>query len=185
MSDQISPSPDLSDWVDQWERARDPSHFKQPTVEEWREKFGAARLRWVEHRIVPYCLEFDWWVRQAGCSESTTAALAELASAASPRVRSSLGLVKRLDSSRRVKLRNRCWSYGRSLNYPQILANFRAIQTERSSIKGRWVRARSKWLTGCNPNNRTVPNVFLLTNWFRLPQCSSHFHRWSHSSPVF
>jgi ubiquinone/menaquinone biosynthesis C-methylase UbiE len=100
MSDQISPSPDLSDWVDQWERARDPSHFKQRTVEEWREKFAAARLRWVEHRIVPYRLEFDWWVRQAGCSEYTTAALAELASAASPRVRSSLGL--EFDSTGRV-----------------------------------------------------------------------------------
>ena len=100
MSDQISPSPDLSDWVDEWERARDPSHFKQRTVEEWREKFAAARLRWVEHRIVRYRLEFDWWVQQAGCNESTRAALAEFASAASSRVRSSLGL--EFDSTGRI-----------------------------------------------------------------------------------
>jgi ubiquinone/menaquinone biosynthesis C-methylase UbiE len=100
MSDQISSSPDLCDWVDQWEQTRDPSHFRQRTVEEWREKFAAAQLQWIEHRIVPYRLEFDWWVQQAGCSESVIAALIELASAASPHVRQSLGL--EFDSTDRV-----------------------------------------------------------------------------------
>jgi ubiquinone/menaquinone biosynthesis C-methylase UbiE len=100
MSDQISPSTDLCDWVDQWERTRDRSHFKQRTVEEWRDKFATARLHWIEHRIVPYRLEFDWWVRQAGCSESAIAALVERASAASPHVRQSLGL--EFDSTGRV-----------------------------------------------------------------------------------
>jgi len=48
--------------------------------------------QWIEHRIVPYRLEFDWWVRQAGCEEPAVGALIELASAASPSVRRSLGL---------------------------------------------------------------------------------------------
>ena len=100
MSDQISPSPDLSDWVDQWEQTRDPSHFRQRTVNEWREKFAAAQLQWIEHRIVPYRLEFDWWVRQAGCEEPAVGALVDLAAAASLSVRRSLGL--EFDSKGRV-----------------------------------------------------------------------------------
>jgi hypothetical protein len=56
--------------------------------------------QWIEHRIVPYRLEFDWWVRQAGCEEPAVGALIELASAASPSVRRSLGL--EFDSAGRV-----------------------------------------------------------------------------------
>jgi ubiquinone/menaquinone biosynthesis C-methylase UbiE len=100
MSDQISPSPELSDWIDQWERTRDPSHFKQRTVEEWGLLIAAARLRWMEHRIVPYRLQFDWWVRQAGCSAPAIASLVQRASIASPQVRESLGL--EFDSTGRI-----------------------------------------------------------------------------------
>jgi ubiquinone/menaquinone biosynthesis C-methylase UbiE len=100
MSDQITPLRGLCDWVDYWERTRDASHFKQRTVDQWREEIAKARLQWAEHRIVPYRLEFDWWVRQAGCSESAIAALVEHASTASVEVRAAIGL--EFDSTGRV-----------------------------------------------------------------------------------
>jgi ubiquinone/menaquinone biosynthesis C-methylase UbiE len=92
MSDQVSPSVEVSDWLDDWERKRDPSHFIQRTVQEWREEMTKAHFRWVEHQIVPYRLEFDWWVATAGCAESTISALAEHAARAPALVRNSLNL---------------------------------------------------------------------------------------------
>jgi ubiquinone/menaquinone biosynthesis C-methylase UbiE len=92
MSDQITLSRDLVEWVDYWERTRDPSHFLQRTVDQWREAIATAGMQWVEHRIVPYRLEFDWWVRTAGCSGSAIAALVEHAASASALVREAIGL---------------------------------------------------------------------------------------------
>jgi ubiquinone/menaquinone biosynthesis C-methylase UbiE len=100
MSDQITPLRGFCDWVDHWERTRDASHFTQRTVDQWREEIAKARMRWAEHRIVPYRLEFDWWVRQAGCSDSAIAALVEHASTAPAGVRSAIGL--EFDSTGRV-----------------------------------------------------------------------------------
>jgi len=101
MSDQISPSLGVFDWLDYWERTRDPSHFMQRTVEQWREEVTKAGLRWVEDRIVPYRLEFDWWVATAGCAESTVAALIEHAVTAPAPVRDLLNL--EFDTSGRVR----------------------------------------------------------------------------------
>jgi ubiquinone/menaquinone biosynthesis C-methylase UbiE len=92
MADQISASAEIYDWVDYWERARDPSHFMQRTIEQWEEEVTKARLNWVEHRIVPYRLEFDWWVNQASCPDSVIAALIEHAAHAPQPVRDSLNL---------------------------------------------------------------------------------------------
>jgi ubiquinone/menaquinone biosynthesis C-methylase UbiE len=92
LSDQVSASADVFEWVDYWERTRDPSHFVQRTIEQWREEVMRARLRWIEHRLVPYRLEFDWWVEAAGCSDSVISALVEHAAQAPPSVRDSLGL---------------------------------------------------------------------------------------------
>jgi ubiquinone/menaquinone biosynthesis C-methylase UbiE len=100
MSDQVTPSRDLCDWVDHWERTRDVSHFRQRTVDQWREEIAKAGMQWVEHRIVPYRLEFDWWVRTAGCAESAIAELVEQASNAPARVREAMGL--EFDSTDRV-----------------------------------------------------------------------------------
>jgi hypothetical protein len=61
LADQVSASADVFEWVDYWERTRDPSHFVQRTIEQWREEVMRARLRWIEHRLVPYRLEFNWW----------------------------------------------------------------------------------------------------------------------------
>jgi ubiquinone/menaquinone biosynthesis C-methylase UbiE len=100
MADQISASAEIFDWVDYWEHTRDPSHFMQRTVEQWREEVTKARLGWVEHRLVPYRLEFDWWVKQAGCSDSVISALTDHAAQAPQAVRDSLDL--EFDASGRV-----------------------------------------------------------------------------------
>jgi ubiquinone/menaquinone biosynthesis C-methylase UbiE len=101
MSDQISPSLEVFDWVDYWERKRDPSHFMQRTVDQWREEVTKAGLRWIDDRIVPYRLEFDWWATTAGCAESTVAALVEHAATAPPAVQDLLNL--EFDRSGRVR----------------------------------------------------------------------------------
>ena len=100
MADQISASAEIFDWVDYWERTRDPSHFMQRTVEQWREEATKVGLRWVEHLLVPYRLEFGWWVKQAGCAESVVSSLVEHATQAPQPVRASLNL--EFDSSGRV-----------------------------------------------------------------------------------
>jgi ubiquinone/menaquinone biosynthesis C-methylase UbiE len=92
MADQISASAEIFDWVDYWERTRDPSHFMQRTIEQWREEVAKAHLRWVDDRLVPYRLEFDWWVKQAGCADSVISALMEHAAHAPLPVRDSLKL---------------------------------------------------------------------------------------------
>lgn len=100
MADQISPSAEAFDWVDYWERTRDPSHFMQRTVEQWSEEVTKAGWQWIEHRFVPYRLEFDWWVAQSGCTDSAIRALIEHAAGAPQRVRDSLKL--EFDASGRV-----------------------------------------------------------------------------------
>ena len=100
MADQITPSTEILDWVNAWERTRDPSHFYQRTVEQWKLETARAGLKWIEHRIVPYRLEFAWWVKQAGCSGDTIGALAEHAAKASAFVPESFGL--KFDESGRV-----------------------------------------------------------------------------------
>jgi ubiquinone/menaquinone biosynthesis C-methylase UbiE len=100
MADQISASADVFDWVDYWQRTRDPSHFMQRTIEQWRDGMSKAGLQWIEHQLVPYRLEFDWWVQQAGCADSVITALIEHAAHASPQVRDSLHL--EFDSTGRV-----------------------------------------------------------------------------------
>jgi ubiquinone/menaquinone biosynthesis C-methylase UbiE len=92
MADQISASAEIFDWVDFWERTRDPSHFIQRTIGQWREEINKAGLRWVGHRVVPYRLEFDWWVKQAGCDGSVISALIEHAAHAPQQVRDALEL---------------------------------------------------------------------------------------------
>ncbi|MBV8376731.1 MAG: methyltransferase domain-containing protein [Verrucomicrobia bacterium] len=100
MADQISASAEVFDWVNYWERTRDPSHFMQRTVEQWREEATKAGFSWVEHSFVPYRLEFDWWVEQAGCTEPVVSSLVEHAAQAPQPVRDLLNL--EFDSTGRV-----------------------------------------------------------------------------------
>ena len=100
MADQITPSGEMLDWVNTWERTRDPSHFDQRTVEQWKLETAKAGFRWIEHQIVPYRLEFAWWVKQAGCDKVTIDKLVDHAANASPFIRESYGL--EFDESGRV-----------------------------------------------------------------------------------
>ena len=92
MADQISPSAQVEDWVDRWERTRDPSHFQQRTVAEWKGMAAAAGFSWIQDQAVPYELPFDWWVKQAGCAEKTVQELQEQASTADEVVRREMGI---------------------------------------------------------------------------------------------
>jgi len=87
VADQISPFAQIADWVDRWERTRDPSHFRQRTVAEWRKMAAAAGLSWICDQSVPYELPFDWWVKQAGCGEETIQQLQKQAHTADEVVR--------------------------------------------------------------------------------------------------
>jgi ubiquinone/menaquinone biosynthesis C-methylase UbiE len=92
VADQISPSAEIADWVDRWERTRDPSHFRQRTVAEWKEMAATAGFSWVQDKAVPYELPFDWWVKQAGCAEKTIQELQEQANTADEAVRRQMGI---------------------------------------------------------------------------------------------
>ena len=100
MADQITPSIEMLDWVNGWERTRDPSHFEQRTVEQWKSETAKACFKWIEHQIVPYHLEFAWSVKQAGCDEDTIDKLVEHATKADAFLRESFGL--EFDESGRV-----------------------------------------------------------------------------------
>jgi ubiquinone/menaquinone biosynthesis C-methylase UbiE len=91
LADQISPNAKISDWIDYWERTRDPSHFLQRTVPQWQKLARAFGFAWIKHEIVPYRLSFDWWVAQAGCDVERVAQLRQHFRTASPEI------VKRLD----------------------------------------------------------------------------------------
>jgi SAM-dependent methyltransferase len=92
IADQITPHADLTAWVDTWQTTRDPSHYRQRTVAEWREEAAAAGFTWEIERIVPYELDFGWWVEQSGCSAETRAALQRQAIGAPAAARELLGL---------------------------------------------------------------------------------------------
>lgn len=71
IADQISPSAEIKPWLDEFHTTRDPSHFTQRTVPEWRELTGAAGFSWVKDTLVPYRMDFDWWTQQSGCTPET------------------------------------------------------------------------------------------------------------------
>lgn len=92
LADQITPHEDMADWVDFYQRTRDPSHFSQPTVTQWQELLREAGFRQGDERIVPYRLEFAWWTQQSGCSPETVDALRQHALKADPITRDRMGL---------------------------------------------------------------------------------------------
>ena len=78
--------------MDRWERTRDPSHFQQRTVLDWSELTNAAGFALIKHQLVPYELNFDWWVKQAGCKPETIQELQKQAQTAGEVVRGEMGL---------------------------------------------------------------------------------------------
>lgn len=91
IADQISPTPELQDWIDRYQRLRDPSHHVQRTVQEWQELTQAAGLTWTEHKLVPYRLDFAWWTKQSGSTPETVQALREMVQELGPNDRQAIG----------------------------------------------------------------------------------------------
>lgn len=92
LADQITPFDAALEWTERWQRLRDPSHFKQRTVEQWRTLTEEAGFTWVREQFVSYRLAFDWWVEQSGCDDETVRLLREHAETASADVRAAYGL---------------------------------------------------------------------------------------------
>lgn len=90
MADGVSPTAESKGWFDRWQTLRDPSHWTNRTVGEWRDL--ASGFVWTKDTLVPYRLEFDWWTRQSGCSPETVAELVRHAQEASPSIREAIGL---------------------------------------------------------------------------------------------
>ncbi|WP_291426451.1 class I SAM-dependent methyltransferase [Deinococcus sp.] len=84
LADQISPDAEIKPWLDRFHVTRDPSHFTQRTVAEWRELATAAGLRWEQDTLVPYRMDFAWWTAQSGSSPEAVAQLREQVAALDP-----------------------------------------------------------------------------------------------------
>ena len=92
MSDQIVIHKEDQAWVNEFQRTRDPSHFWQRCVIEWQDLMHDAGLVWINDQLVPYKLEFDWWVSASGCKPEQISKLEQMAFAAEPSRRNRLNL---------------------------------------------------------------------------------------------
>ncbi|QFP78046.1 class I SAM-dependent methyltransferase [Deinococcus sp. AJ005] len=92
VADQISPTPAVQVWMDEYQTLRDPSHHAQRTVEAWRKLAQEAGFVWTPHTLVPYRLDFAWWTAQSGCTPETVERLRAHADALSESERQAAGL---------------------------------------------------------------------------------------------
>lgn len=92
MSDQIVVHKEDQDWVNEFQHTRDPSHFLQRLVTQWQDLMHDAGLVWIKDQIVPYRLEFDWWVQASGCSTDQILKLEHMAFEAEQSRRNRLNL---------------------------------------------------------------------------------------------
>jgi SAM-dependent methyltransferase len=92
MSDQIVIHKEDQDWVNNFQLNRDPSHVMQRRVTQWQDLFHKAGLVLVKEQLVPYKLEFDWWVQMGGCSPEQIKTLERMAFEAEPSRRTRLNL---------------------------------------------------------------------------------------------
>jgi SAM-dependent methyltransferase len=100
MSDQIVVHKEDQDWVNEFQRTRDPSHFLQRLVSQWQDLIHDAGLVWIKDQLVPYKLEFDWWVQASGCKPEQILKLEQMAFAAEQRRRNRLNI--EFDASGRI-----------------------------------------------------------------------------------
>jgi SAM-dependent methyltransferase len=92
LSDQIVVHKEDQDWVNGFQRTRDPSHFLQRLVSQWQDLMHHAGLVWIKDQLVPYKLEFDWWVQMGGCKPDQIQTLERMAFEAEQSRRSRLNL---------------------------------------------------------------------------------------------
>lgn len=92
MSDQIVVHKEDQDWVNEFQRTRDPSHYLQRLVSQWQDLMHDVGLVWIKDQLVPYKLEFDWWVSASGCHTDQIVKLEQMAFSAEQSRRSRLNL---------------------------------------------------------------------------------------------
>jgi SAM-dependent methyltransferase len=92
LSDQIVIDAIDQDWVNAFQRTRDPSHFMQRLVTQWQDLMHDVGLIWIKDQLVPYKLEFDWWVRMSGCTPDQIQTLKNMAFEAEQSRRTRLNL---------------------------------------------------------------------------------------------
>ncbi len=92
MSDQIVLHSEDQDWVNIFQRTRDPSHYLQRLVTQWQDLMHDAGLVWIKDQLVPYKLEFDWWIQMGGCKPEQILKLEQMAFSAEQSRRSRLKL---------------------------------------------------------------------------------------------
>lgn len=92
MSDQIVVHTEDQNWVNEFQHTRDSSHFLQRLVTQWQDLMHDAGLVWIKDQLVPYKLEFDWWVQMGGCQSDQIKILERMAFEAEQSRRSRLNL---------------------------------------------------------------------------------------------
>ena len=64
--DNVVPAGSTGDYVNAFERFRDPSHLRAWTMEEWRDAFGAAGLKVTHEEQIYKQMEFKSWAARHG-----------------------------------------------------------------------------------------------------------------------
>jgi ubiquinone/menaquinone biosynthesis C-methylase UbiE len=87
--DNVTPGGDpaaqaASDYVNAFEKLRDPSHVRALSVEEWVEGFTAAGFLVLHHETAPKAIEFTSWAERMGATPETIAELRRLLLEAPP-----------------------------------------------------------------------------------------------------
>jgi hypothetical protein len=71
----VPPDGRTADYVNRFERLRDPSHHRAYPLEELEGYFSAGGLRVIHRERLPKEMEFEPWARRMGAGEKTRATL--------------------------------------------------------------------------------------------------------------
>ena len=67
IADEVTPSPEVDAWYHALERARDPSHVRAYTLQQWRGALAGAGFDWVVgDQDTRYPIEVDAWIGRMG-----------------------------------------------------------------------------------------------------------------------
>ncbi len=82
--DNVVPGGEAGEYVNRFEKLRDPSHHRALALDEWTDAFAAAGLEVLHAETAPKRMEFQPWAERMGASDEVIAELREqLASAPS------------------------------------------------------------------------------------------------------
>ena len=77
--DNIVPNDSVAgDYINAFEKLRDPSHGRALSVDEWLAEFRAAGLTVLQHEVAPKSMEFTPWAERMGATPETIAELRRL-----------------------------------------------------------------------------------------------------------